>query len=674
MPLSQLLPHPTAGAAFFEPLPGDRTRFTFFAKLTYQLQAGTATLAAYQEPLYAEEQRWEPRRPERIDRAADLRPARPRVDVVLIAPATGFPSLPARFVLGAIDRSHPARSSSPRSVATSTIGAASSEPAPFGPLDVRVDSLEAAAPSDQQLDALAPGEALYLENILASASTFTTALPVHDVKALVSSSGAAAGTVALRPSLVTIDADRGTCAVTFRGELEHGAWTTSVYLSLAERDAAPLALEPRLLERWDLLVETMPPDSSTVASRREGGGARASEEVTSSIDLDRLRPLTPAVPFGSQGRGEEASKRSPFVDLASLRAELERSGRTSGTLAPNADTARLERSSRDARPSLDDRPDPVRELGAGTVEGLGLSQRPLSALLRQRVGPGTASASDVPVVGESEDAADDEARAEAPEPAIPLELLWFDPSLNSRLRKHEAWSRRMPPPPERPAPKRGQPPPPPPSRNETEAAERADAMAVLSRAEERPLVLEPEATRTAADGSGALLQLVSGKLALPFDEVALLEATHAAATPLAKNDKGLRDLLEVASSLLENPLAGAPELALSMVQQIRESWRAANRALPPDYLVAHVERVLLGERRHQRRKLLGDEMLRGWFMSRSLEDGLPAYLPAHLDKRLPLFPELRVRAIVEVLPKQDVYEGRALAIRIVALGRVLDDA
>jgi hypothetical protein len=66
-------------------------------------------------------------------------------------------------------------------------------------------------------------------------------------------------------------------------------------------------------------------------------------------------------------------------------------------------------------------------------------------------------------------------------------------------------------------------------------------------------------------------------------------------------------------------------------------------------------------------------MLRGWFTNRALEDGLPAYLPAHLDKRLPLFPELRVRAIVEVLPRQDVYEARALSIRIVAIGRVLGD-
>jgi hypothetical protein len=674
MPLSQSLPTPNAGAAFYEPLGGDRVRFTFFAKLTYQLQAGAATLATYQEPLYAEEQRWDPRRPERIDRAADLRPARPRIDVVVTALAAGFPSLPARFVLGPMDRSHPRRSSSPNGAATPSAGGQTSEPSPFGPLDVRVESLDAAAPQDQQLDALGAGEALYLENVLTTAARLTTTLPLHEVRALVSSSGGAAGAVTLRPSLVTIDADRGTCSVTFRGELDHGAWTSPAYLSVAERDATPLAIEPVPMRGWDALVESLPPDSSTVALCRDGSGVRTNEEVTSAIDIERLRPLTPAVPFGQQGRIEEASKRSPFVDLASLRAELERSEHTSsGALEPNADTLRLERATRDERPSLEDRPASVAERGLKGVEGLGVSQRPLSALLRQRVGPSSVSAHDVPLVSEPEIVTDEEEREEAPRAAIPLELLWFDPTVNARLRKHDEWSKVLPPPPERPTPKRGQPPPPPPSRAETKATERADAMAVVSRADERPLVLDPSATRTAADGSGALLQFVSGTLALPFDEIGLLEVTHAAASPLAPNDKTLRELLEVASGLLKTPLAGAPELALAMVEQIREAWRAANRMLPADYLVTHAERVLLTERRHQRRKLLGDEMLRGWFTNRALEDGLPAYLPAHLDKRLPLFPALRVRAIIEVLPKQDVYEARALAIRIVALGRVLDD-
>ena len=116
MPLSATFPHPSASAAFAERRETGGVRLVFFAKVTHALAAPTSSLASFQEPLYAEEQRWDPRRPERIDRACDLCGDRPGIDVVLVAPTSGFPASPVRLVLGALDQTHALLRTRPRRV------------------------------------------------------------------------------------------------------------------------------------------------------------------------------------------------------------------------------------------------------------------------------------------------------------------------------------------------------------------------------------------------------------------------------------------------------------------------------------------------------------------------------------------------------------------------------
>ncbi len=659
---SEVLPHPAACAAFYELLPGGRVRFTCFAKVTYELKPSASTYAAYQEPLYATEQRWELRYRNRIDRAADIRPARPRIDVVLLAPPSGFPGAPVRFALGAVDCAQPRPSSDEPN------GGAG----PFGPKSVRNNSLETVAPIGQQLDAFSANEPLSLENVLKSAARLTTKLPSPGLTGLVSSVDKATFPIVLRPSLVTLDAERETSTITYRGELESDTWPSTVRVAIANRDGASLAVELRPLQGWGELDNPSGPDSLMVLGSPNAPEARSNDEVTSFLYYDAVLPTPPAVPFGGSAplapSSEDAPKRSPFVDLASLRAELDRS------IQSAAHRTEMSRETRGIElPSLADRPTAMAGRPVAPGDGHGVSKRSLSALLRQPIGP-SAVVADVPEPMGQDDDAPPSGELDVPLRRLPLEFLWLDSASHPRLRKHDEWKSVLPPPPARPAPKRGEPPPPPPSGAELEAIERADAMALLSQPEERPLLLDAESTRTASDGSGALLQLVTGTLALPFDEFELLKVTIAVARPLAASDKALRDRLDVTSVLLENPLAVTPETALIAVKQVRDAWRAANRTLPPEFLVTQAERVLLTERKYQRRKLLGNDMLRAWFTSRELANGLPAYLPAQLDKRLPLFPELPVRAIVELLPKQDTYEARPLALRIVALSRVLEDA
>jgi hypothetical protein len=48
---------------------------------------------------------------------------------------------------------------------------------------------------------------------------------------------------------------------------------------------------------------------------------------------------------------------------------------------------------------------------------------------------------------------------------------------------------------------------------------------------------------------------------------------------------------------------------------------------------------------------------------------VPTYLPAELDKQLPLFPRFPVRLVVEVVPQQDASESHPVALRALAVAR-----
>jgi hypothetical protein len=270
-----------------------------------------------------------------------------------------------------------------------------------------------------------------------------------------------------------------------------------------------------------------------------------------------------------------------------------------------------------------------------------------------------------------------EKAAPAPEPAPeqpaapPLELIWFDPDLAARLRATAAWAPLMKPP-KKPAPQqRGAPPPPPEPPDASEKAVRADFAAVLSRGAPQSIAQIEAALGSALAGGGEPpLVLAAGDLELPLDEIELLKATIAAATPLAALDKKLKEVLDVASELLAGA-AGAPEVVEGQLARIREAWTRANRLLPASYLETQPERVLLGQRRYQKRDLLDGTWIRALYQFGSGDAPVPAYVPESLEKKLPLFKSFAARAVFEALPQQDQYESHPLALRLVALARVV---
>ena len=166
--------------------------------------------------------------------------------------------------------------------------------------------------------------------------------------------------------------------------------------------------------------------------------------------------------------------------------------------------------------------------------------------------------------------------------------------------------------------------------------------------------------------------VLSGELRFPFDEVEHLKAAAAAAKPLAKDDKRLSDLIDTVNELAGTPLLqGSPGAIDSLLKDLSGAVSQSKRPLPVKFLDAHLERVLLEQRRYQKRTVFGAPMLRGLFTPAGSSAALPAYLPESVADKLPLVVQMKVRLIAEATASQDQYESHPQALRVVALGRAM---
>lgn len=263
--------------------------------------------------------------------------------------------------------------------------------------------------------------------------------------------------------------------------------------------------------------------------------------------------------------------------------------------------------------------------------------------------------------------------AKVPAPLAPLapevvELLWFEPSVLARMRSDARF---------RPLVTAVRAPTDPAEDADAtaDAGDRRDVFAVLTRAS----ALDAEGVNGAIAGAigpdgefVAPLVAVMGDLLLPFDEVSALKATMAALTPLASSEPALREPCAAAAKLLASPwLEGAGSIAEGYNLRLKEAFARVSTGLPPTYLSAGTERLLLEQRAFQRRTVLGESHLRGLLTLTGSDVPLPVYLPELLAKRLPLFCTMRVRLLAEVHVQQDAAEAHPNALRGLALGRVL---
>jgi hypothetical protein len=232
-----------------------------------------------------------------------------------------------------------------------------------------------------------------------------------------------------------------------------------------------------------------------------------------------------------------------------------------------------------------------------------------------------------------------------------VDLIWFDPAALPRIRASEAL--------EDP---------------ETRDAPPVEALRILSRA--APLDEEAlnDAARAAFQGDGtfaAPLVMVSGELAFDFDEVEALRATVAIAAPFVGTDRKLSEVVAAAAEVLESAWPVPADMAEGFTLRIEEAFSQAPRAVAPGYLTAGVERLVLEGRRYQKKTLLGEPRIRALFAIPGGRAPIPAYLPATLSARLPLYRRFRAAAIVELRPREDQYETHPDALLVLALGRLL---
>ena len=217
--------------------------------------------------------------------------------------------------------------------------------------------------------------------------------------------------------------------------------------------------------------------------------------------------------------------------------------------------------------------------------------------------------------------------------------------------------------------------PPPPAPPGKAPRDRHHAFGVLTQA---PVTDAPGISRAmveAISDKGRFtppLVVLSGELRFPFDEVEHLKAAAAAAKPLARDDKRLSDLLEMVCELVGTPLLqGSPGAVDSLLRDLSGAVSQSKRPLPVKFLDAHLERVLLEQRRYQKRTVFGAPMIRGLFTPTGSSAAVPAYLLESASDKLPLVVQMKVRLIVEASSSQDQYESHPQALRVVALGRAM---
>lgn len=480
-----------------------------------------------------------------------------------------------------------------------------------------------AAPADQQLDHLRDDERIMLENVHPELPRLSTALPGLRPRARALRSGATED-VPLRADTLWIDADRGVCAVLWRGQVH--------LADRSERGRVLVDVEPRPSPS---LAEIEPRSLPSLVDEDE---ARLRSEGTVSLLYAGPSLRREALPF----RQSVANVAAP--PLAAPPAEV----RPPPAYAPPIDLR---------APPLAAPPPPAAiasvleasNAAAARSEILAAPRAPLSAITPA---PRTA----------------------APRPRELVKLVWLDGAVGSRLRAVPAFRRTLLESDLTPAEDveqamNGEP-------EGDEARTRRQVSALLSRGD----ALDEQGVRLAraeaAHDDGLYeppLVLVAGELSLPFDEVEVLKATIAAVSPFTVADRKLKESVAAVAELLQATwLEGAGSIAGELTRQVTEAFSQTKRPVAPEALAAQVERIVLTRRGYQKRPVLGEERLRGLLLPAGAREAIPTYLPIAVARELPMTPRLGVRLLGTVDTRQDPDERNPIALRVQALGVIVD--
>ncbi|MEP7125203.1 MAG: DUF2169 domain-containing protein [Byssovorax sp.] len=497
------------------------------------------------------------------------------------------------------------------------------------------------APLDQGIDELHADEAIVLENLHPEHPDLVTRLPGVRPVVRVEAADLPAWELSLVADTLWIDTDRSICTMTWRGQIP-----------LQERHPAGVIRvgveEPGQPVRWPRAT----PDASfdrranTESDPVDEGSPDLSHTAVDDHLLAMLAPRPPGEVLPFRGSPAPSPPRPAPRHRSSEQEDRVDTARMAAKSAPAAMPSWLSSTPPGAPVVVP----PAPPAYVGVLE----ASNAAAGAPREAVSTTAAAARREPP-------------ASPPLPPRPLqELIWYDPEMVARLRERADWSTWMGPPPT------SAPPDDIPARQAHARAERAGIAAVLARGIG---IVDIEAAVTdAMTEDGAFeppLSVAVGEIEALFDEAETLKLLIAAASPLAPGDKRLKEVLDQAGEVMKTPLGESPEMALGLGTRLREAWSKASRILPADYLDHHTRRILLDQRLYQKRKLGGAAWIRAHFTPAGASVPVPAYLPEAMGPHLPLFARFTARLIVEAIPQQDQHESSPVALRVLALARVL---
>ncbi len=249
-----------------------------------------------------------------------------------------------------------------------------------------------------------------------------------------------------------------------------------------------------------------------------------------------------------------------------------------------------------------------------------------------------------------------------------VDLIWFDPSSPVRVRSAPAFRETFP------ATgatwrKAGEEPK---TKDPTEVKDRRDVMRVLTSS----AAVDAERAREVLEASFTdpveftyPLVLLSGELAVSFDEQALLRTSLQCGATLAGNDKRLRDALAVATEGAGAQPQPTPDGYGALLRHLQEAF-GAGRGTSTALEVA-ATRIALEDRLYKKKMLLGAKRLRAELATTNSSLPLPVYLPESLESGLPLMARIKVRVLGELRHQEDHTEAHPLALVALAIGRVI---
>ncbi len=506
------------------------------------------------------------------------------------------------------------------------------------------------APSDQQLSALSPTEALVLHNLNATNATLITRLPGIQPAVFIAQSDGRR--VHMKADTLWIDSNRAIATLTFRSHMKvSGPKQNLTFVVTSEHVERPVSWKHVRQQR-----------SKATAHKPPLGGAPAHTVDLPTIEDSTgllVMPVAAPLPFSKRGAGggrESAPSpaRLPFDAPSKAQDPLQ-------TTHHNWSPA----------PALPPPASPWANDG-NTASGRGPATRMRNA---------DPLAKPAPAVALSAPPAPSSARATGPVVAAAdlLSLLWVHPDCAARIRRVKAYKSILDALDNRPV-----------DWALDDAAPAAEQMLLDDRREVFEVMAE--ASPSGYEGLAAALRsgcredgkfvpqlvLVRAELSTPFDAKARLKAMITTVKPLLADDADASDL-GAAVANAERFLGAADELVSKSVlegyaHQIQQAFEAEDRPLPKHYLGDETSRVLLNHRMYDQRILLGDAHLRSLLHFVGIDEPVPTYLALDLTKRLPLYRRFRVRVVAEVLPQEDDSEAAPLALRALALARVLPPA